>query len=81
VEVTQKKPAGRIANPRLIVVPTWYQPPDGEVSGLSAQFKQEIETVFATAGYFAGADPEIEGWRSAKEADDHVRSCMITSEN
>jgi inorganic pyrophosphatase len=74
VEVSQHKASGRISNPRLMVVPTWYKPPDGAISGLSATFKHEIETFFATAGYFAGADPKIEGWRSAEEAETHIRS-------
>jgi inorganic pyrophosphatase len=80
VEVTQKKPGGRIANPRLIVVPTWYQPPDGDVTNLSPQFKQEIESFFATAGYFAGSAPKIEGWKTALQAEDHVRANMATPE-
>ncbi len=75
VEVTQKKPTGRISNPRLIVVPTWYQAPEGEVSELSSQFREEIESFFATAGYFAGADPRIEGWKCAGDAIAHVRAC------
>ena len=74
VDVSQKKLDGRISNPRLIVVPTWFKPPEGEISGLSGQFKQEIESFFATAGYFAGAAPKIEGWRSAEEAEAHIRS-------
>jgi inorganic pyrophosphatase len=74
VDVTQKKPSGRISNPRLIVVPTWYQAPEGEVCELSHQFQQEIESFFATAGYFAGADPKIEGWKSPSDAIDHIRS-------
>lgn len=77
VHVTQTKTeGGRISNPRLIVVPTWYQPPDGDVSGLSALFKQEIESFFATAGYFAGADPSIEGWGSAEDAKAHIQSSL-----
>ena len=79
VDVTQKKPEGRISNPRVIVVPNWYHSPDGDVSGLSAQFKQEIETFFATAGYFAGADPRIEGWRSSEEAMDEIQASIVTS--
>ncbi|MDQ8699213.1 inorganic diphosphatase [Hyphomicrobium sp. LHD-15] len=75
VEVTQKKPFGRISNPRLIVVPIWYQAPEGEVSELSGQFQQEIESFFAIAGYFAGAEPRIEGWKSAPDAIAHIRSC------
>lgn len=80
VDVTQQKPSGRIANPRVIVVPTWYQTPDGDVSGLSAQFKQEIESFFATAGYFAGADPRIEGWRSADDALAHIHLSILKAE-
>ncbi|MGZ8898294.1 MAG: inorganic diphosphatase [Halobacteriota archaeon] len=76
VDVTQNKPGGRVANPRLIVVPTWYQTPDGDISALSAQFKQEIANFFATAGYFAGSEPRIEGWRSADEANAHVHSAI-----
>jgi inorganic pyrophosphatase len=77
VNVSQKRMSGRISNPRLIVVPTWYQPPDGEVDCLSSQFRQEIESFFSTAGYFAGADPKIEGWTSAVEALALVRSCIV----
>lgn len=76
VDVTQKKPSGRIANPRLIVIPTWFQLPDGEINELSAQFKQEIANFFATAGYFAGSEPKIEGWRSAAEAIQHVEASV-----
>jgi inorganic pyrophosphatase len=77
VHVTQKKPSGRIANPRVIVVPIWFKLPDGDVGGLSEQFKQEIESFFATAGYFAGAEPRIEGWQSADEAMSHVTKSVV----
>jgi inorganic pyrophosphatase len=76
VDVTQRKPSGRIANPRLIVIPTWFQLPDGEISELSAQFKQEIANFFETAGYFAGSDPKIEGWRSAIKANKHIEASI-----
>lgn len=73
VDVTQIKTTGRISNPRLIVVPIWYRAPEGEGGELSRQFRQEIESFFATAGYFAGADPRIEGWKSANDALAHIR--------
>ena len=77
VDVTQKKPHGRISNPRLIVVPIWYRAPDGAVTELSADFKKQIESFFRTAGYFAGADPKIEGWRTADDAMTIIRSSIV----
>lgn len=76
VDVTQKKNQGRISNPRLIVIPTWYKLPDGDLNELSPQFKQEVANFFATAGYFAGSEPLIEGWRSAEEANALIRSAV-----
>lgn len=78
IDVTQKKPRGLVSNPRLIVVPTWYEMPDGELGVLSPRFRREIESFFATAGYFAGSDPKIEGWRSAEDALDHVRHNLLS---
>jgi hypothetical protein len=47
--------------------------------GLSQQHKAEIEQFFATAGFFAAAEPKILGWSSAEEAEVHIRENSMKS--
>ena len=68
---------GRITNPRLVVTPTWFSPVKKTSGGLSEECKAEIEQFFATAGYFADADPKILGWVSAREAMAHIEAKLI----
>jgi inorganic pyrophosphatase len=77
VRMEQKGPTGRISNPRVIVTPTWISRPEEMSQGLSQQYKAEIEQFFATAGFFAAAEPKILGWSSAEEAEVHIRENSI----
>lgn len=73
VRMEQNGPRGRIANPRVIVTPSWLSRPEEMSQSLSDEYKAEIEQFFATAGFFAAADPKILGWSSAEEAEVHIR--------
>jgi inorganic pyrophosphatase len=77
VRMEQKGPTGRISNPRVIVTPTWLSRPEEMSQGLSQQYRAEIEQFFATAGFFAAAEPKILGWSSAEEAEVHIRENSI----
>jgi inorganic pyrophosphatase len=76
VEIEQKSKKGRIANPRLILRPLWYQRMDAIEAApeLPKNLRDQLEQFFLSATFFTGKDPKIIGWRGPKAATALVRN-------
>ncbi len=76
VDLEQKSKKGRIANPRLILRPTWYQRMDAveDAKELPKKLKEQLEQFFVSADFFTGKDPKIVGWRGPMVAKALIRN-------
>jgi inorganic pyrophosphatase len=77
VDVDQKGEKGREKNPRLILMPTWYdrlKEFEKAAGGLPQRLREEIEQFFLSATFFTGKDVKLKGWHGAKAAHELIRS-------
>jgi inorganic pyrophosphatase len=76
VDLEQKSKKGRIANPRLILRPIWYERMDAveDATKLPKKLREQLEQFFVSATFFTGKEPKIIGWRGPAAAKSLIRN-------